>query len=601
MQLASPGRWSKHALRRLAFQVLCILPVSMATQPTNTSGHGPASNPIEDLKPSDSRDWALLSATGTCVLVFGQLLVLLMPPSEARTATLLALFTIFAGDFLIIVGVVRHAVLFYASWGADEATLKVSLGVTAAVVLILFNVMMLLMHQSTSALAARRIQELEGKLPNVLASGKIRLVNVRWLMLQPPGYSLPRRQDLEKIPGALVSPATAVRLLKQGRISCLSYKWLSEKVPDPDGFHLAAVCAFYFRAAFPLTSALRQYFYPALFWDFGSIPQKDESGKRTEAEKADFDDCLNVMNSAFATPRTLVLQHRLMPHHIDEGTLTYEQSGWCCVEQALASLAASARCRVRHHDLGLGWVAWEYVKLKPADMRRMLQKKTFQNGSVDADLVGRLYEELYEKVRCFDAANTPWLCAWSDHIISRCPMPQVVGLWLLGVYALFVLVFPFVMLAFPLHDGYEAYPLTSYSFSLAISLLPFFLFIVPSEILHTHASILLAKWLFRVGLLTAGAAIHNQSGRSKSVSDLFQERLNLKRQEQSERHVLRRMSSNEMSTLNKGGAASGNAESAHAAESSRRFGGISSNKVAPIHELEEGDTVQVEEMEPGAS
>ena len=74
---------------------------------------------------------------------------------------------------------------------------------------------------------------------------------------------------------------------------------------------------------------------------------------------------------------------------------------------------------------------------------------------------GRLYEELYEKVRCFDAANTPWLCAWSDHIISRCPMPQVVGLWLLGVYALFVLVFPFVMLAFPLHDGYEAYPLTS--------------------------------------------------------------------------------------------------------------------------------------------
>ena len=65
--------------------------------------------------------------------------------------------------------------------------------------------------------------------------------------------------------------------------------------------------------------------------------------------------------------------------------------------------------------------------------------------------------------------------------------------------------------------------------------------------------------------------------------------------------MLRRMSSNEMSTLNKGGAASGNAESAHAAEGSRRFGGISSNKVAPIHELEEGDTVQVEEMEPGAS
>ena len=46
----------------------------------NASGAPPPHNKDPNL--GSSRDWALLAATGTIILVFGQLLVLAMPPSE---------------------------------------------------------------------------------------------------------------------------------------------------------------------------------------------------------------------------------------------------------------------------------------------------------------------------------------------------------------------------------------------------------------------------------------------------------------------------------------------------------------------------------------
>ena len=503
----------------------------------NASGAPPPHNKDPNL--GSSRDWALLAATGTIILVFGQLLVLAMPPSEPWRSRMVALITICVGDITIAVGVIRHALLYHSSWQSSEAAVKIGLGIFFAILLVVFNALMLIMHRSASSLAAARIRKLEGALPQVLASGQMRLVSVKWLMRQPPGFVLPRRQDLEKIDGALVPPATAVRLLRDGRIACLSYKWLQEGRPDPEGFHLSAVTSFYFRAEFPITSAMRQLLYPALFWDWASCPQRDDDGTRTADEDAAFTSCLSVMNSVFATPRSLVLQHRRMPPQTGKGTLSYEQSGWCCVEQALASLAASAVCRVRHHELGMGWVMWEYVKLGPSEMRELLETKTFQREQ-DKARVARLYEELFEKVRAFDAANVPWLCVWADALVSRRPVQARVGMALLGVYAVSVLTVPFVAFAFPLHDGLEPYPLTSYAFALAISLLPFFMVIVPSDILYTHASLMVARLLLRIGLLGSGAADANGAGHRRPVEELFQERLECVRKEQTERRLLRR-------------------------------------------------------------
>ena len=40
----------------------------------------------------------------------------------------------------------------------------------------------------------------------------------------------------------------------------------------------------------------------AIFWDYGSVHQKDESGMRTPAEDAAFRSALSVMSDVYATP-----------------------------------------------------------------------------------------------------------------------------------------------------------------------------------------------------------------------------------------------------------------------------------------------------------
>ena len=126
-----------------------------------------------------------------------------------------------------------------------------------------------------------------------------------------------------------MTPEDAVRAIKDRATAVLSYRWLSDLHPDPNGFHMVAV-----RKA--LTSLVRTRAIRALFMDFLSCPQKDAQGQRTATEAAVFDLAKETMSHFYASPRTLVLQHKRLPPGFTG--YSYDQSGWCNFEQAVARL-----------------------------------------------------------------------------------------------------------------------------------------------------------------------------------------------------------------------------------------------------------------------
>ena len=126
-----------------------------------------------------------------------------------------------------------------------------------------------------------------------------------------------------------MTPEDAVRAIKDRATAVLSYRWLSDLHPDPNGFHMVAV-----RKA--LTSLVRTRAIRALFMDFLSCPQKDGQGQRTATEAAVFDLAKETMSHLYASPRTLVLQHKRLPPGFTG--YSYDQSGWCNFEQAVARL-----------------------------------------------------------------------------------------------------------------------------------------------------------------------------------------------------------------------------------------------------------------------
>ena len=126
-----------------------------------------------------------------------------------------------------------------------------------------------------------------------------------------------------------MTPEDAVQAIKDRATAVLSYRWLGDLHPDPNGFHMVAV-----RKA--LTSLVRTRAIRALFMDFLSCPQKDAQGQRTATEAAVFDLAKETMSHFYASPRTLVLQHKRLPPGFTG--YSYDQSGWCNFEHAVARL-----------------------------------------------------------------------------------------------------------------------------------------------------------------------------------------------------------------------------------------------------------------------
>ena len=109
-----------------------------------------------------------------------------------------------------------------------------------------------------------------------LADGTVRLLSADWLRKQQRGLVLSRRQELPD--DAFISCEEA-RALFEGRtrgVGALSYGWLHPLHSDPHGFNTAIVIDF--------LRSERGRHVRAMFWDFASLPQKDEHGDRTKEE-----------------------------------------------------------------------------------------------------------------------------------------------------------------------------------------------------------------------------------------------------------------------------------------------------------------------------
>ena len=138
---------------------------------------------------------------------------------------------------------------------------------------------------------------LDDKLIEALEREAIRLLRVEWLLAQPDGFKLPRRQDLEilerSLKGVGLSPLLrgeeAVALMHNGEreVGALSYGWLLPWDPDPTGERMALL---------RLVLSERRYI-TALFWDQATLYQPP----RSESEEAAFQDALLVMMDLYAS------------------------------------------------------------------------------------------------------------------------------------------------------------------------------------------------------------------------------------------------------------------------------------------------------------
>ena len=258
--------------------------------------------------------------------------------------------------------------------------------------------------------AADRLKAVEGDLPTLLREGTMRLLSPTWLCDQPAGFELPRRQQLPD--EALVPAADAVHLLEAGRVGALTYCWADRapheggRGPDAHGAHSTVLRHF-------LQTKEGQRRIGALMVDYASLCQADEDGCRTDAERTSFKAGLGAMKNVYSSPRVVVLQHKALP--VGATRKAYDESGWPCFEQSIASLATEGGGKMYSLDSSR-WVRVSPGVRKPADaMRASFHSETTHfYGAADRETVSDMYEEMLELVEAFDKERIPGFVKIAD-------------------------------------------------------------------------------------------------------------------------------------------------------------------------------------------
>jgi hypothetical protein len=167
-----------------------------------------------------------------------------------------------------------------------------------------------------------KLEEIEGGtkydspmgLAECLLSGAVKLIKGSFLkQLYENGERIERRQELP--PDAFWDSQEALQELSKRDetegakfLFALSYRWLSERHPDPERHHLTIL-------AHVFTLALRKFGEIAVFWDFLSLPQKDDDGMRTRNEEIQFSAGLGASNIIYAQRLSCVLMQPIMPKY----------------------------------------------------------------------------------------------------------------------------------------------------------------------------------------------------------------------------------------------------------------------------------------------
>eukprot|EP00386_Alphamonas_edax_P012580 GDKI01039204.1.p1 GENE.GDKI01039204.1~~GDKI01039204.1.p1 ORF type:complete len:724 (+),score=226.29 GDKI01039204.1:144-2315(+) len=228
------------------------------------------------------------------------------------------------------------------------------------------------------------------------SNAPVALINPSWLIEwhAKGNRRIPRRQDLPE--DAVYTGST-----DSGNFIAVSYPWLSVEHPDPDGHHLDRVVAYVRKYTEQPYSRLF-----GVFWDYMSLHQKP----RTADEDVLFKKALGCMEIWYGHKNIDALRVTEVP----EGTVPYDQRGWCTFETQVLALSCKGRIATLRHDKDKSF--WcdgddthtlEDVKMDmlrgesplpapliPADFDALIRTKTFTNQS-DADTVSQLYSNFY--------------------------------------------------------------------------------------------------------------------------------------------------------------------------------------------------------------
>ena len=242
------------------------------------------------------------------------------------------------------------------------------------------------------------LTELDKIVIQVLLCGAIRLLCVKWLLMQPANFKMPNRQALEEIersgvsPSPLLSPQEAVALVERGdrSIGALTYGWLMSGDPDPKGSRIRVLQ----RALMGMAIRIE-----ALFWDFGSLYQNP----RTPEQSASFQLALNggAMNQLYASIlATTVLQIEEIPPR------PAEFDGVVCLFKLSANVDENM---VRAALIGFGTI-------ESCDLKRTLAIVRFASH---ASAVAA--KEVWDAAKDAGVSACPGLCEGLDTLYNETP------------------------------------------------------------------------------------------------------------------------------------------------------------------------------------
>ena len=260
------------------------------------------------------------------------------------------------------------------------------------------------------------LTELDKIVIKFLLCRAIRLLCVKWLLMQPANFKMLNRQALEEIersgasPSPLLSPLEAVALVERGdrSIGALTYGWLMSGDPDPDGSRIRVL-----RRALK-GMAIR---IEALFWDFGSLYQ----APRTPEQSASFKLALEsgVMNQLYASIlATTVLQIEEIPPR------PAEFDGVVCLFKLSANVDEN---KVRAALIGFGTIESCDLKRTPAIVRfashaSAVAAKEVGDAAKDAEVRAIVrFASHASAVAAKNAGAPPGLCEGLDTLYNETP------------------------------------------------------------------------------------------------------------------------------------------------------------------------------------
>jgi len=252
------------------------------------------------------------------------------------------------------------------------------------------------------------------RLSAALASGAVRLLSAMWLLEQPDGYMLARRDELPS--DAFLEPGEADALVdKRFGIVVVSYPSLGKPHPDPAGFHTRTLLKY-------LGKHMR-YFDGfedvGVFCDYACIPQKSaDCDPRSEEDRHLRGIGLQTLGYLYGSKNSVVVKltrvrmaNLQIPLRGEASPPAYSSRGWCFVESILGGLTKDSDQLL---DLGLAAKVleepdqgWEELRdaaisarpppMLPEDMATALENLAFSDGD-DRELVLKLYTDFFKEV-----------------------------------------------------------------------------------------------------------------------------------------------------------------------------------------------------------